>query len=210
MTRKKIMIIDYGMGNLASVANALEFLSYVPIVSSKKEDILNADAFILPGVGGFPEAIKRFNEIGIKEELNIQVLNKGKPFLGICLGMQLIALDSIEYGLHNGLGWINGHVVRLEGNGSLKIPHVGWNNIQIRNKHPLFANIDQGGTYYFDHSYHLKCDSACVIATCSYGEDIVVAIQKGNIFAAQFHPEKSQVNGLKFLRNFLNFVEAQG
>lgn len=207
MSEKKIMIIDYGMGNVGSVAHALEYLNGRYFVSNRKDDLSKADAFILPGVGAFPAAMNNLKKLDIIEELNEQVLVKGRPFFGICLGMQLLAKDSVEQGFTAGLGWIDGHVLLMEPRGNLRIPHVGWNNLRLHHEHRLFRRIDDGAHFYFDHSFHLQCNGDLVVASCAYGNEFVAAIHKDNIFATQFHPEKSQRNGLKMLRNFLNYTE---
>ena len=207
MYDQKIVIVNYGMGNLKSVANALSFLGYHPIISDNKDAIVRSDALILPGVGAFGEAMKNLRDLGLTDILTDQVLEGRKPFLGICLGMQLIALESDELGHHAGLGWIDGRVAKIKASRNQRLPHVGWNTLEIRNKNPVFSNIDANPNFYFDHTYSLACEEIYVSATCNYDTEIIAAIQWENIFATQFHPEKSQVNGLKLLRNFLNFVE---
>lgn len=208
MKKPLYMIVDYGMGNVGSVEHALKFLDAECFVSGSLKDFARSDAFILPGVGAFKAAMKSLNESGIADELNKQVINKKKPFLGICLGMQLLAKDSMEHGFCNGLGWIDAHVLPLEPEGALRVPHVGWNNLQIPRTTGLFHAIPDEAHLYFDHSFHLSCNEAGVVsATCQYGGKYVAAIQRDNIFAVQFHPEKSQRNGLKILRNYLNLSE---
>ncbi len=202
---KSIVIINYGMGNLRSVGNAIKMLGYTPLISDKKDVIASSDAYVLPGVGAFGEAVRNLNSLGLIDVLNEQVIFNGKPFLGICLGLQLLAKDSDEMGFHTGLGWIDGHVTRISN--AVKVPHVGWNDVRIKNPMPLFQNINRGTHYYFDHTYRLECAPEFVSATCDYGEDLVAGVQKDNIFATQFHPEKSQVRGLQLLRNYLNYVE---
>jgi len=130
-----------------------------------------------------------------------------KPFLGICLGMQLIAKDSVELGYATGLGWIDGHVLKLEPEGSHPVPHVGWNDVQHSPDTPLFGQIQAGAHFFFDHSYHLQCQPELITATCDYGGKWTAGIQQENILAVQFHPEKSQRSGLRLLRNFLKFVD---
>ncbi|MFA6253157.1 MAG: imidazole glycerol phosphate synthase subunit HisH [Patescibacteria group bacterium] len=201
----KILIIDYKVGNHQSIVNALNFLGYDFIVSSRKSDIIKAQSYILPGVGAFGEAMKNFNKLDILDCLQEQVLIKKKPILGICLGMQILAKDSEESGFCQGLGWIDGHVVALNKAKDLRIPHVGWDNIKLIKKDPLFLRTDNKElNYYFDHSYHFVCADKFISARCYYGEDFAVAVQKNNIFGVQFHPEKSQRNGLKLLRCFLD------
>jgi glutamine amidotransferase len=206
---RSIVIIDYGMGNLASVANALRFLGYAPAASSDARRVSEADAIILPGVGAFALAMENLERLGLPGVLREQVLERRKPFLGICLGMQLLAESSTEMGLHRGLGFLRGRVEELRPAGRLPVPHVGWNDVRPVAPSALLDNLPQPTNFYFDHSYHLTCDDAGdVAAVCSYGGDVVAAIQRDNVFATQFHPEKSQTMGLRLLRNFLNFVEA--
>lgn len=206
---KTICIIDYGMGNTQSVCNAIEFLGGNCLVSNREEDISSCDGLILPGVGAFKAAMANLQALDLIPILADQALNKEKPFLGICLGMQLLAEDSVELGFTAGLGWIKGHVVALEPSPTLRVPHVGWNNMQILRQQPLFHNIDEEAHFYFDHGYHLQCEPDVVAATFEYGGRFVAAVQRSNIFATQFHPEKSQRHGLKLLRNFLNVVDSQ-
>ena len=205
---KTVVIVNYGMGNLRSVSNALGVLGYSPLISDDAEVIADADAYIVPGVGAFGEAMRNLSGLDLIGPLREQVLENQKPFLGICLGMQLLAEDSDEMGFHKGLGWIEGHVTRITAD--VRVPHVGWNDVAVKNGQPLFLNIESEPNYYFDHTYKLDCDPGVVSATCVYGGELTAAVQKGNIFATQFHPEKSQVMGLRLLRNFLNFVESSG
>lgn len=200
------MIIDYGMGNVGSVAAALEYLGANYFVSNKNEDLINASAFILPGVGAFPTAMKNLKKLNLVDGLNQQVLQQKKPFFGICLGMQLLAKDSVEQGFSTGLGWLDAHVLPLEPVMGLRIPHVGWNNITFCDDNMFFEHIDSGANFYFDHSYQLRCSADRIAATFEYGSEYVAAVSYQNIIATQFHPEKSQRNGLKMLRNFLNLV----
>ena len=203
----QVAIVDYGSGNLHSVENALARLGCEALTTGDPATLAAADAYILPGVGAFGLAIDNLRARGLDAVLDEQVRERRKPFLGICLGMQLLAKDSTEGGHHDGLGWIeDGHVVRLEDSPSLKVPHVGWNEMALTRPDPLFANLG-GATCYFDHSYHLVCGDEWVAARVAYGDSLVAAIQRDHIFAVQFHPEKSQVAGLRLLRNFLNFVE---
>ena len=209
MAKKKIMIIDYGMGNVGSVAHALDHLGGNYFVSSNSDDLTKADAYILPGVGAFSAAMENLRKLNLTDELCRQVVDKKKAFFGICLGMQLLAKDSTEQGFAKGLGWINGHVLLMEPKGALCVPHVGWNNTRFKQDHRFFCRVDQGTHFYFDHSYHLQCDKDLVVATCQYGNEYVAAIHQDNIFATQFHPEKSQISGLKILRNYLNYFEGK-
>lgn len=208
---KHIIIVDYGMGNLTSVSNALKFLGYISEITNDKARILAADAVILPGVGAFAQAMENLNRLKLIPILNKLVKEQETPFLGICLGMQLIAESSTEMGFHEGLGWIRARVEEISTMENLPVPHVGWNNVHVSNYSPLFDNLPTESHYYFDHSFHMICTAQKdVVAVCRYGMDLVAAVRHGNIFATQFHPEKSQVMGLKLLRNFLNHVEAAG
>ncbi|MEK7247582.1 MAG: imidazole glycerol phosphate synthase subunit HisH [Chloroflexota bacterium] len=204
----KIVIIDYKMGNLNSVKNALGFLGYRAEISDRREDVISADALVLPGVGAFGVAMRNLQLQGLIEPLGRKVQEEKTPFLGICLGMQLIAERSEEKGMHEGLGWIPGHVRRIKEDASIRVPHIGWNNTGILTKTPLFENIEDNPEFYYVHSYHFDCDAEFVAACCLYGSPLVAAVQRGNIHAVQFHPEKSQHNGLRVLRNFMNLVSA--
>lgn len=205
---KKIAIIDYGMGNVQSVANALEFLGYNAVITDKHETLQQCDAYILPGVGAFAEAMNNLRKRDLILLLTIQVIEKRKPLLGICLGMQLLVESSEEMGLHTGLGWIKGSVVAIPENSSVRVPHVGWNNLETTENSSLFTNLGENSHFYFDHSFHVLCDPHYISAHCTYGPYIfTAALQHNHIFATQFHPEKSQTKGLKLLRNYLNFVE---
>lgn len=200
------VIIDYGMGNLFSVANALEYLGADVKVSNRKEDLEKADRLILPGVGAFPDGMKNLEKLGIIENLKKEVFEHKKPLLGICLGMQLFATEGDEGSLTKGLGWITGRVRRFRvDEKKFRLPHVGWNDVSQKNEDSLFKGAGQP-IFYFVHSYHLVPEDPSVItATCNYGENFVAAIQKDNLFGVQFHPEKSQKNGLRVLENFLAY-----
>ncbi|MFA6530276.1 MAG: imidazole glycerol phosphate synthase subunit HisH [Candidatus Micrarchaeia archaeon] len=202
-----IAIVDYGMGNLRSVAKALEYLGGQAIISNKKEDIKSAERIVLPGVGAFGNAMENIRRLDIIETMENEVLDNKKPFLGICLGMQLLGSVGYELGVNKGLGWIPGKVMKIKAEEmGLKVPHVGWNGIKITKESPLLNGITDGTAFYFVHSYALKPDdSGTIVATCQHGEEFAAAIQKGNIFATQFHPEKSQKDGLKVLKNFMEW-----
>ena len=204
----QLVILDYGMGNIQSILNAINRLGESCEISADPKVISKADGIILPGVGAFHAAMSNLYEMGFYDVLNEEVLNHKKPFLGICLGMQLIAEDSVEYQFTKGLGWIEGHVIKMDPIDHHPVPHVGWNGVDYTQENAvLFKGINQGGHFFFDHSYHLECDPKIIMAVCDYGRQIIAGIQKENIFAVQFHPEKSQINGSRFLRNFLNFVK---
>ncbi len=200
----EICIVNYGMGNLGSVLNALAFLGFRASVANDRKTIAGADAYVLPGVGAFGEAMDNLSRIGVIEVLAEQVLGKKKPFLGICLGMQLLAEDSEEKGFQRGLGWIKGHVLRIPAGPGIRVPHVGWSEVEFTDP-AFFFRLAPKASFYFDHSFHLECDPKMVVAHCRHGRPLAAAIRRRNIFATQFHPEKSQKNGLKLMRNFLNY-----
>jgi glutamine amidotransferase len=202
-----ITIVDYGMGNIGSVCAALDQLGARHLVSNRRADLRDVAGIVLPGVGAFRAAMESLRALDLVDELHEQVIGRETPFLGICLGMQLLAQDSVEGGFATGLGWIDGHVLAMQPAGSLRVPHVGWNALEPRQPSVLFDRLDDDAHFYFDHSYHLQCDAGLVAAHCHYGESYVAAIQKAHILGVQFHPEKSQRNGLKLLRGFLNFTQ---
>jgi glutamine amidotransferase len=207
MKQPSIVIIDYGVGNIHSVYNAIDFLDYRKIkISDDPKVIEKADVIILPGVGAFDEAIKNLKTRNLQDILNQEVLIKKKPILGICVGMQMLATLSEENGTHEGLNWIEGNVKKLQLPKKFSVPHVGWNNLIIQNEKLFENNIGKEIHFYFDHSYYFECDEQYVAAYCDYGINVTAAVQKENIFGVQFHPEKSQVNGLKLFRNFFNLV----
>jgi glutamine amidotransferase len=202
-----IVIIDYGVGNTYSVANAIRFLGYKKIhISDEEQAIREADALILPGVGAFDEAARNLKSRMLNTILGEQVLVKKKPILGICVGMQMFAEGSEENGWHEGLNWIQGKVKKLELPASFAVPQVGWNNITFSKRDPLFNRTPEQPNFYFDHSYHFETTPANRIAWCDYGIEVTAAVQKDNIFGVQFHPEKSQTNGLKLFRGFFNAI----
>lgn len=195
-----IAIIDYGMGNIKSVKNALEYLRFENVyITQNAEQILNADRVILPGVGAFRDAIKSIRQNKL-DDVIYKVIDNKKPFLGICLGMQLLFERSYENGDYRGLEIFNGEIVRLPK--TEKVPQIGWNCIDILKSEPLFVNLPKNPYVYFVHSYYLETTSPIVSATTFYGKNIQIAVQKENIFATQFHPEKSGNIGLQILKNF--------
>lgn len=197
-----VVIIDYGMGNVASVQKALDFLHIENCITSDATQIENASHIVLPGVGSFLQGMKNLKEAGLDILLTDQVINKKKKFLGICLGMQLIADFGFEPYENRGLGWVKGKVVKIEDN-TKRIPHMGWNNVTILNDQ-YYKDIPNQD-FYFIHSYHFVPDSVTSIAaTVNYGKDYVASVQQDNIFATQFHPEKSQIAGLTLLKSFFN------
>jgi glutamine amidotransferase len=203
-----IAIIDYGMGNVKSILNALEYIGYDAVITYDKDIINKASHIILPGVGAFKDAMDNLQNRKLIDILYKEIVIEKKPFLGICLGMQLLADYSREYGWHKGLGFIGGNVVKMDVEKfDLKVPHVGWNDIEIMKKHPVFKGLDKTEqSYYFVHSYCFEVSQReCLAASCTYGIDFAAAVIKENIIATQFHPEKSQDNGLQFLDNFASW-----
>ena len=158
------------------------------------------------GVGAFEACINNLKIRGLIPILNEEVLIKKKPILGICVGMQLLATSSEENGLHDGLNWIDGTVKKLIIPSNLSVPHVGWNNVRLNSKSPLFFNNNENTNFYFDHSYHFECSKENIVGVCDYGIEVISAVQKNNIYGVQFHPEKSQTSGLKLFRGFLNSI----
>jgi len=199
-----ISIIDYGMGNIGSVRNAVEFLGYDVIIPNTREDFEKSSHIIMPGVGSFFDGMLNLKKLGFIEILNEQVISNHKPFLGLCLGMQILAEIGEEGGLTQGLGWIKGKVSKLQLGPEYKIPHMGWNDLILKNNSKLFSGISRL-TYYFVHSYHFEPENENVIsAETEYGKKIVAAIEQDNIFGLQFHTEKSQQEGINTLANFLS------
>ena len=209
----KVVIIDYESGNLQSVFNALESIkspSDIIQISNNPDDLKSATHIILPGVGAFGDCISSLKAIkGMVEELQIQIVKNKKPFLGICVGMQLLADFGFEYGKYSGLGFISGSVVEIDNqNNSLKVPHVGWNNIFIKKFHPILKDIGDGDHFYFVHSFQfVPKNQNDILAIVNYGDKITAIISKDNIIATQFHPEKSSDAGLLLLKNFINLAE---
>ena len=204
-----IHIVDYGMGNLRSVHNAVRFLGYDVRIVDDADTVAAADVVVLPGVGAFGQAMENIRRLGLYDVLDEHVQSKGRPLFGICLGMQLAARSSSERGTHAGFGWIDGDVVSLADRGaSLRVPHVGWNILRTVTPSPLTEDIQSTTSFYFDHSFELQCDARHTAAVCDYGGDLVAAIRKDNLFATQFHPEKSQSSGLRLLRRFFDAVGA--
>jgi len=202
-----IAIVDYGMGNLKSVQNALEYLGGRAVVTRDHRVIAEASRLILPGVGTFGDAMDNLRRMGLVALLNHEVTVARKPVLGICLGMQLLARLGMEYGQHMGLSWIDAEVALLPvPTAGLKLPHVGWNDVDAID-HALFAGVPRNtATFYFTHSYAMRCvHPDDVIGWCDYGEPFAAAVCRGNVAGVQFHPEKSQDNGLQLLTNFLTW-----
>jgi glutamine amidotransferase len=206
MSAAELAIVDYGMGNIGSVVNAFRRLGSNCVVTADPTELRRARSIVLPGVGAFKSAMDNLRDRGLVEALAERVVGERIPFLGICLGLQLLAKDSTEQGFSNGLGWIDAHVERIVPRPAKPVPHVGWNEVELMTRSPLFERLPAGAHFYFDHSYHLRCTESCVTAICGYGGSWVAAVAKDNIHAVQFHPEKSQRTGLRLLRNFLNYA----
>lgn len=197
-------IIDYDAGNIKSVEKALQALGEEAIITREREKILNADHVILPGVGAFGDAMRKLRTYGLEEIIH-EVVRKGIPFLGICLGLQLLFERSDESDDVKGLGLLPGEILRIPDEPGLKIPHIGWNSLKFPKQGRLFQGISEDSYVYFVHSYYLKAkDESIVTATSQYGTLIHASVEKDNIFACQFHPEKSSEVGLRILKNFIS------
>ena len=196
-----ISIIDYGAGNLQSVEKALRYLGCECAVTADARALLAGDGAILPGVGSFGDAMEQLRARGLEQPIH-EFVNSGKPFLGICLGLQILVESSEESPGATGLGLLKGKILRLPKESGLKIPHIGWNSLNIRPDEPLFAGLPEEPYVYFVHSYYLKAEEDIVTATAEYGAQIHAAVRKGNLMACQFHPEKSGRVGLQILKNF--------
>lgn len=202
----KIVIIDYGMGNLGSIQNMFKAIGSESIITSDLELIKKAKKIVLPGVGSFDNGMKNIERMNLIPVLNDLVLKQKIPVLGICLGMQLMTKQSQE-GTLKGLGWINGQTIKFDVNQGLKIPHMGWNNIKITKKSNLVKNLDSNSRFYFVHSYYVVCnESKDNLLETVYGPTFTSAFCKDNIFGVQFHPEKSHKYGLELLKNFASEV----
>ncbi len=204
----KIAIIDYGMGNLKSVQKAFAALDFDAEITTDRKVIQNAHKVVLPGVGAFRDAIHQLNETGLTEAI-YEAVKVGKPLLGICLGMQLLFDKSYEYGEYEGLKILPGEIIkfkeediRLSNGEMLKVPHMGWNTLEFAKKGPLFEGLKDESSVYFVHSYYLQTTQDIVSSYTTYGTRIAVSAQKDNVYATQFHPEKSGDVGLQILRNF--------
>jgi len=200
-----IAIIDYGMGNVRSLMNAFDYIGEDARVTADPVEIAAADRLVLPGVGAFGDAMKAIRASGLKPLLDRLVLDEKKPVLGVCLGMQLFAKSSREHGAHEGLCWLDAEVVPLEVSAPAKVPHVGWNAVRFAEGDWLFAGLPNGESdYYFVHSLHMLCNDADdLVATTDHGGVVTAAVRRGNLVATQFHPEKSQDNGLRLLQNWM-------
>lgn len=198
-----LAIVDYGVGNLFSLCSSLDFIGEDAVVTCDADIIRKSDRVILPGVGAFGDAINKLRDTGL-DEVVIEVAKKGKPLLGICLGMQMLFEKSHEYGEHKGLGLLSGEVIPLEGNidSKLDIPHMGWNSLNLYRNCPIFKYIRDGEYAYFVHSYYAKGKREELCASAEYGIEVTAAAYNGNVFGCQFHPEKSGDVGIRILRAF--------
>ena len=197
-----ITIVNYGLGNLGSISNMLNRIGKTSELATSIEQIMKAEKLILPGVGSFDLAMKNLNESGLLNTLNDKVLNQRTPVLGICLGMQLLTKGS-EEGKLPGLGWIDAYTYKFTNNNTLKVPHMGWNEVHVSKPHALINSLSVPSRYYFVHSYYVKYnDREDELMSCNYGIDFTCAIQHENIMGVQFHPEKSHKFGMELLRNF--------
>ncbi|WP_140054552.1 imidazole glycerol phosphate synthase subunit HisH [Oceanospirillum sanctuarii] len=203
----EIVIVDYGMGNIRSIENAIKKIGYKkPTVTSDPTIIQNSECIILPGVGAFPDAMYKLQEKKLIEHLENAAVVKKTPTLGICLGMQLLFEYSIEKKLTKGLGWIPGTVEYIKPSKGLRVPHVGWNSIKKTDHGAIFNYLKTDKDFYFVHSLHAKCEKKHIIAEFDYGETMVAAVKNDNIIGMQFHPEKSQENGLNALKEFFKWA----
>lgn len=206
----RIVVVDYGMGNLRSVANAFGAVGHPVEIVARPDQLADADGIVVPGVGAFGDAMRNLHERGFVPVLEEHVRGQGVPFLGLCLGMQLVATDSVEHGAHPGLGWVPGRVVKIEPNGRpIRVPHIGWNDVRFVEGSRLFAELGESQAFYFVHSYVLQPDEQEVVSgVCEYDGPFAASIEVDNIYGTQFHPEKSQRAGLAALRNFVGICSS--
>ncbi len=203
---RKIVIVDYGMGNLRNVQKGFEKIGCEAKLTRNKKEIGRASAVVLPGVGAFKDCMENLEKYGLVDPL-LQSIEKGKPYLGICLGLQILFSESEEFGTHKGLDLIRGKVVRFRPDPEHKVPHMGWNTIEKEREVPLLQGVENGDFFYFVHSYYVIPEEAQWISTfTTYGKPFVSSIWKENLFATQFHPEKSQQKGLRILENFVKSI----
>ena len=204
--KPRIVIVDYGMGNLRNVQKGFERVGVEAVLTRSKREIQKASAIVLPGVGAFKDCMANLEKRGLVDLLR-QSIESGKPYLGICLGLQILFSESEEFGLHRGLDVVKGKVVKFKPDPEHKVPHMGWNTVEVVKEIPLLQGIRSGEFFYFVHSYYVVPeDKACVATVTEYGEPFVSSISKGNVFATQFHPEKSHEMGLKILEDFIRSV----
>lgn len=206
---KLIVVVDYGMGNVGSILNMFRKLGATARLSSRPDDLLEADRLVLPGVGAFDMGMRNLHQMGYLETLRRRVLQERVPIMGICLGLQLFTRRS-EEGSEPGLGWLDAETIRFRfaaDQEQLKIPHMGWDKVEVCKPSPLFPRPDQERRFYFVHSYHVRCnDLSDVLTQSHYGYDFTSAVCKGNILGTQFHPEKSHRYGIEFIRSFVEWT----
>jgi glutamine amidotransferase len=202
----KIVIIDYGMGNLRNVQKGFEKIAFEAKLTRNKKEIGRASAIVLPGVGAFKDCMENLEKFGLVDPL-LRSIEKGKPYLGICLGLQILFSESEEFGAHRGLDLIRGKVVKFRPDPEHKVPHMGWNTIEKEREVPMLQGVENGDFFYFVHSYYVIPEEARWNSTfTTYGKPFVSSIWKENLFATQFHPEKSQQKGLRILENFVKSI----
>lgn len=200
-----IAVINNGMGNLRSVVNAFEAVGASAFIAEQPQDLERADKIVLPGVGAFGDGMRNLREAGWIDALKSEVKEKGKLFLGVCVGMQLLAAIGTEHGEHEGLNFVAGKSVVIDTNGDakLRVPHIGWNDVEFKPDSRLFAGMKSPQAFYFVHSFVLAPDDENLISgVCNHGADFAASVEDGNVFAVQFHPEKSHKAGLALLKNF--------
>lgn len=204
-----LAIVDYGMGNLRSVEKAFAQVGAEAKVVDSPREVERAAGIVLPGVGAFRDCIKNLEALRLRDAI-VKSIKAGKPYLGICLGLQVLFAESEEFGKCNGFGVFPGRVVRFPATPGLKVPHMGWNRLKIHRQAPILEGIAEGSFFYFVHSYYVRPEDGNISAgTTDYGIEFTSMIWKDNVFAVQFHPEKSQETGLRMLRNFSEFVKKQ-
>lgn len=205
-----LSILDYGMGNVRSIENAFNLLGEEVCITDNEKTLSDSEAIIVPGVGAFSDGMENLKKKNLLDILDEEIIKKKKPYLGICLGLEFLANKSFEGGEHKGFGWINGEVIQINSNHhSLRVPHIGWNDLTIIRNGGLYNEIHKP-TFYFLHSFFFQVDDSeknSITSLCNYGGNIIAAsLQKENIYAVQFHPEKSQSTGIKLLKNFLGDI----
>jgi glutamine amidotransferase len=211
-----VALVDYNMGNIRSIRNALNLVAEDVRTVSDGSDLGSPDAVVVPGVGAFSDGMENLRQRGFIDPLTELSVNEETPYLGICLGLQFLADGSTEHGTHDGFGWISGEVKRITPNSDeFRVPHMGWNSVEIAHTADpiLFRGFDSSGTFYFVHSYHLDpetTDADLITASSWHGTDVTAAIRSNNIFGVQFHPEKSQGAGLKIIESFIRFANGGG
>lgn len=202
-----VAIIDYEMGNVKSIENAINYIGdFHIVVTADSNEILNSDVIILPGVGAFPDAMRKLTDKGLVPILTKCVKEQKKPLLGICLGMQLLFESSEEKQITRGLGFIPGHVKYMKPDSNLRIPHIGWNSLKVSANDAIFSFLKHDKDYYFVHSLHAVCEEVYVLAKFDYGDSMVASVKNNNVIGMQFHPEKSQNNGLAALQSFFHWA----